>query len=326
MAALPHRGRLTQPELNGLARALIISLALHTLAYGTHMAATRYHWFQNLHVPAWLQRAQQKLAPPLKPIQQVAQEPPLLFVEVNPAINVEPPKQAKHYSDKNSRAANPDADVDSATPKISGAQTVVARTEDSVASKPQPQPLQPSPTPQTEPEAKPKPAQTPGDLAFAKPQTKLRDSEGRDETERPKPRTIAEAVARQQAANSIAGAKMKQEGGVKAKRLETSLDAIATPFGAYDKAVIAAIQSRWYALIDNQPLTRATGKVTLNFHLNYDGRITELHVLETTVGELLTAFCQRAVQDPSPYEVWPSDMRREIGANFRDVTFTFYYY
>jgi len=32
------------------------------------------------------------------------------------------------------------------------------------------------------------------------------------------------------------------------------------------------------------------------------------------------------VLDPAPYGVWPSDMRRMVGANFRDVTFTFYYY
>ena len=56
-------------------------------------------------------------------------------------------------------------------------------------------------------------------------------------------------------------------------------------------------------MIDGQPLTRASGKVTLSFHLNYDGTITEMQVLNTTVSGLLAAMCQRAVLDPAPYGI-----------------------
>lgn len=256
-----------------------------------------------------------------------------MFVEVNPDVAItEPPKKSKYYSSRSSKAANPDARLQTDTPKISGEQTFVPRTQDTPRSKPQPQPqqlqpLQPNPAPEeTEPEAKPKPTLTPGDLAFAKPQIKLRETEGKDDVEHPKsrPRTLAEAQARR-AANSMPGEKMKQAGGVRARAI-SSLDVTATPFGAYDAAVIAAIQTRWYALIDSQPLTRTTGKVMLSFHLNYDGSVTEMQVMESTVSGLLSAMCQRAVLDPAPFGVWPSDMRRMIGANYRDVSFTFYYY
>jgi hypothetical protein len=50
-----------------------------------------------------------------------------------------------------------------------------------------------------------------------------------------------------------------------------------------------------------------------------------MKVNDNNVGELLCLLCQRAVLDPAPYARWPSDMRRVIGDNYREVTFTFYY-
>jgi hypothetical protein len=69
-----------------------------------------------------------------------------------------------------------------------------------------------------------------------------------------------------------------------------------------------------------------TGKVMLRFHLNYDGTITEMTVLENTVGDLLGYVCQKAINDPAPFKPWPEDMRRLVGQNYREITFTFYYY
>jgi hypothetical protein len=50
-----------------------------------------------------------------------------------------------------------------------------------------------------------------------------------------------------------------------------------------------------------------------------------MNVSEQTVSDMLSLLCQRAVEDPAPYARWPSDMRRMIGADYRDVQFTFYY-
>ena len=68
-----------------------------------------------------------------------------------------------------------------------------------------------------------------------------------------------------------------------------------------------------------------SGKVVLRFHLYYDGRITKMEVADSSVGELLALVCQRAVLDPAPYDMWPSDLRRLAKSNFREVQFTFYY-
>ena len=325
--------RFDRTDLDLLGRALVISLAIHLLAFGVYETNRRFHWLQKIPVPAWFKKAQQILVvvPPAKMTPPpTATEPPLMFVEVNPSQSVtEAPKNNMYYSDKSSKAANVEADKETDTPKITGTQTHVAKTEAVLRSqqfplRPATAPAPTQPQPQTETQADAKSSQTPGDLAFAKPQAELRQNDGRQENAQPKPRTIAEAMARQRP-NSIAGEKMKQDGGVKHRAVQAAFDVTATPFGAYDAAIIAAIQSRWYSLIDSQRLTRATGKMVLQFRLNYDGRVTDMTVLENNVGELLGALCQRAVEDPAPFAPWPDDMRRMVGANFREVKFTFFY-
>jgi hypothetical protein len=107
----------------------------------------------------------------------------------------------------------------------------------------------------------------------------------------------------------------------------SSLDSKATPFGEYDTKIVDAIQNRWYQLLDSQRFALdRNGKVTLQFHLNANGTITDMVVVQNTVGDLLGYVCQSAITDPAPFEAWPSDMRRQINANFREITFTFYYY
>jgi len=316
-------------ESTRLAWAFALSVAFHLAVAGTYQTGKHFGWWQNWHTPAWL-RSAKMLTEILKKKEnasrQQSQELPLMFVDVNPAASTpEPPKHSPYYSDKNSKAANPDATADTATPKIEGKQTQMVKTEDVPRTKAFP--LQPAvPTPpakEAQEEAKPKPAYTPGDLTMAKPEDAARKGEG--EAPQPKPKTVAEAKARQQN-NQLSGEKMKQEGGVKRERVVSSLDVMSTPFGAYDAAIIAAVQNRWYDLLDTRKFARdRVGRVTLRFHLNSDGSISELEFVENTVDLALGLLCQSAIKDPSPYNRWPTDMRRLIGADYREVTFTFYY-
>jgi membrane protein involved in colicin uptake len=120
---------------------------------------------------------------------------------------------------------------------------------------------------------------------------------------------------------------MKQEGGMHRQALVPSLDVKATPFGAYDAALVSAVTQRWYDLLDSQQFAMdRNGKVTLQFHLNYDGTVTDMKVAQNTVGDLLGYVCEKAVSDPAPFAKWPSDMRQMVGENYREITFTFYYY
>ena len=316
-------------EYKRLGWALLISLAFHLLCFGGYE-------FTRTVLPVWMQRVKflaalahqlekkKVVTPP-----PVATQPPLMFVEVNPAAATpEPPKNAKYYSSQNSKAANADSQSDTDIPKITGQQEHVPKAEDAPRKS---TPLQPSPAPpkeaqkaeqeQSAEQAKPKPPV--GDLAMAKPEPSLRPDVGT--AERPRPRTIVEAKMRQPQNNQIAGPKMKQDGGVR-RRLEiSSFDAKQTSSGEYDRQFIDAVQNHWYDLLDSQQFAlNRTGKVVLQFRLHYDGRISDMEMKETTVGETLAYVCELAVTDPAPYAKWPSDMRREIGES-RDITFTFYY-
>ena len=321
---------------NPLVTALSISLVIHLALFGGWRVGKHLGWWQ--HQATWLLQWNKKKVPVLKtasvpqPLAARQKEIPLTFVEVDPTqATPEPPKEAKHYGVANTKAANPDAVVETPVPKLEGQQDKVPRLVDNP--KPQPFPLQPSPPPEPakplqEPPPRPKTSEPPGDLAKLKP-ADIKPNDAKADAvigETPvvvpeRPRTLA--AARQQRA-MLAGDKMKQEGGVK-QRGRVSLDVKATPFGAYDAEFIAAVQQRWYNLLESTPFAQRAGKVVLDFRLNYDGRITDMKAGDNDAGELLGLICQKAVLDPAPYRPWPSDMRRLVGANYREVTFTFYY-
>lgn len=343
--------RLERAEVSRLAWAFALSLAFHLLVFGAYQTGKKHNLWQKLHLPAWLhapkilQEAFQKKERPPPP---QPQEIPLMFVNVNSAqATAEPPKTAKYYSDKNSLAANPEPDKITEVPKLSGNQTVVPKTEDVPREKftplqparpvqpaqeapPEVKPPQPArpvqPTQIAQPETKPKPAQPPGDLVMAKPSPTPRATESdANEAKPPRPRTLKEARARQQDSR-LPGEKMKQDGGVSRRHEMASLDTKATPFGAYDRALIEAISQRWFTLLDQREYASdSRGKVVLQFHLHYDGRITDMNESECTAGEVLGLICQKAVLDPAPFAAWPSDMRRTLG-DVRNIQFTFYYY
>jgi hypothetical protein len=318
-------------ETSRLAWAFAISVALHLVFFGGYYGGKKLHVWENLRWPTWLKPVQtlveafQKKPAPETP---KLQEPPLMFVEVSPAqATAEPPKNATFYSSQNSKAANPEIKKPSNLPQISGNQTQVPKTQSTPRT--EYKPLQPTPPPQVAPKGpveqeqqKPKAAEPPGDLALAKPDPKPAKDPGDAPRER-RP-TISELRAQQQA-RLMPGDMMKQEGGVQRHAEISSVDAKATPFGAYDWALVAAIQSRWYALLDERSYASdGKGKVVLHFTLHHDGRITDMSIAETTVTEVLGILCEKAVLDPAPFQAWPAEMRKMMGET-RNIQITFYY-
>src|SRR5687768_14236911 len=306
---------------NPLVAALAISLVIHTSLFGVWRLGKTLGWWEQQ--ATWLLKLTKK-----KPIkisakqlaqmqaQQKAREIPLTFVEVDPTAAVtEPPKDAKFYGAHSAKAANPDVKMEE-QPKIDGKQTQVVKAE--TTPRLNPQPLQPSLPPPDKDAEQSKPKEEPkGDLAKAEPDPG--DSITIPTKERP--RTLAMARAQK----NIVGEKVKQDGGTK-RRGQVSFDVKATPFGAYDAAFIAAVQARWYQLLDSHDFVQRSGKVVLEFRLTHDGRFTEMRMAGNEVGDVLSLLCQRAILDNVPYAPWPADMRRLIGGIHRDVTFTFYYY
>jgi hypothetical protein len=47
---------------------------------------------------------------------------------------------------------------------------------------------------------------------------------------------------------------------------------------------------------------------------------------ENTVGDVWGYLCQESIEESAPFAKWPTDMVRKIGANYLQVSYTFYYY
>lgn len=120
---------------------------------------------------------------------------------------------------------------------------------------------------------------------------------------------------------------MKQEGGVRRRSIVPSFDVKATLFGSYESRLVEAISQRWWDLLaDRAYASDNMGKVIVRFDLHYDGSITGIRITKNTTGaEVLGYVCVKAIQDPAPYQEWPTDMRHEIANGELEVRFTFFY-
>ncbi|MBI3878302.1 MAG: hypothetical protein HY300_20460 [Verrucomicrobia bacterium] len=328
-----------------VATALVISLLLHALCYSGYRLAQQLGW-RGLPLPRWLTETVAKLSPvpksllekKLQPPAPPEREVPLTFVEVDPSLAVpEPPKDAKYYSTHSTVAANPEPPKEVAldVPKIEGAQTKVVKTVEAL--KPNLTPLQPAPTPPQEPQPeqraeqpKPQGGQPIGELAMARPApSPLPLSTGKaeskageaNEAKLERPRTVKEALARAEGSR-LAGEKIKQEGGVRNLGI-VALDVKSSIHGEYDAALIAAVQKRWFDIIGERPIP--AGTVVIQFRLHYDGRISDLKLIDQDVGDLFALFCEKAIQDPAPFARWPLEMRRKLGVDYMDRRFSFLY-
>src|ERR1035441_703634 len=105
--------------------ALLCSLVVHLVVLSVYYSGHKLGWWHPWHPPAWLHlEARKPSLPP--PLAQVSE--PTVFVDVSHA-DADAPVNPKYYSNKNSRAANPDVAMGN-VPKINGRQTDVPKTED----------------------------------------------------------------------------------------------------------------------------------------------------------------------------------------------------
>jgi hypothetical protein len=98
-----------------------------------------------------------------------------------------------------------------------------------------------------------------------------------------------------------------------------------SPFGAYDKKVILAVQSTWYRLIDRFGMYERAGLVTVHFEMLDDGQVQNLKVTDNTAGQILALFCEKAIIESGPFDPLPDNLRALVGKEPREASFTFYY-
>jgi hypothetical protein len=375
--------------------ALLISLLLHAMAFGTWQYRTtllRMPWL------ASLTRLVQVTHPQPSPAHPQVQT--ITFVELNEPrpqnqpdqgkqsqrfmetdasqVTGEKPKNAQYYSDKSTVAANPNNASGKVgdTPYLDGKETKykdkqpmstldvptqsgvsaplvvqagapgsptrVAQPSPPAISKPAPMPPpeKSSVAPQPQPQSPAQPKEIPAvglkiveeqKLAMApKPTAMPNVATGADV---PTPPAATDAGSGAPAFASEPGVAGREIIARKAHLVAagvsragvTAFNVEASPFGAYDKKVIKAIQSRWYQLIDRYGIYESTATVTVYFELFDDGQVKNVKTVEGTDNSILSLFCEKAIIESGPFDPWPDELRALAGKEPRQATFTFYY-
>lgn len=103
-------------------------------------------------------------------------------------------------------------------------------------------------------------------------------------------------------------------------------NSISSPLIKYDQTLVSQIEKKWSEHVQNAQVTLNQGVVViLKFHLNSDGTINDINVIKSTADESLVSMCKKVLAEISPYKPWPDDMKKMVGKDYREMTFTFNY-
>jgi protein TonB len=100
--------------------------------------------------------------------------------------------------------------------------------------------------------------------------------------------------------------KTKIQGSI-SNRGKTSVDALRTPRGVYDKQVSEAVGSRWYYYVGQHRDLYAIGGVKLIFKIDRQGKVRDLRILENSSNSVFANMCEQCVREaeiaPPPPDV-----------------------
>jgi TonB family protein len=91
------------------------------------------------------------------------------------------------------------------------------------------------------------------------------------------------------------------------KRGVSSVNAVGTPLGRYEKNVYSAIGARWYKLCDENRDRVDIGTVRVQFMVAPDGKIGNIKVISGGTSASFTNLCLQSVQDAKPEPI-PEDV------------------
>jgi hypothetical protein len=311
--------------------AILVSLVLH-LAVGFSLAA-----FGNVSTPT--------LPPEETPseltIMDLTPAPPVpknpQFVETDKTReSAEKPKDQTFESNANSLAASEHAPTgDLPLPSQDGKDlpTRDLETHDfslqTQGAQPQPQqPQQPeskpaqSPPPKTKPSEPPKTTPSPAPAVTPQPEqlamltsTPPPAMKAPDETEPSPAPEIAPSIApvaprpKPEAPSSSYQAQKQQTriAGSISNRGPSSVNAVGTPLGRYQKLMYDSVGARWYQHTHERQDLISIGTTRLTFTIDRSGKVSNLKVIENTANEAFAIVCLQSVQElklpPIPEDV-----------------------
>ncbi len=181
----------------------------------------------------------------------------------------------------------------------------------------------PTPTPTATPESTPTPTPTPPkeeELAMLKEApTPVPTPPPANSRRTPRPRTAPRTAYRQQ---SI----LNEMRGNITNRGRSSVAALGTPWGRFQKAVSDAVGSRWYFYVSERGgASIMPDSVQVNFHVLPDGRVENAHVLGAAANQTLASCSLRAVCD-AQIPPMPEELVSTVPGNGVDFTFTFTFF
>jgi outer membrane biosynthesis protein TonB len=109
-------------------------------------------------------------------------------------------------------------------------------------------------------------------------------------------------------------------------RGSSSVNALGTPLGRYEKILKDAVGSRWYAFVDQKRDLINIGTLRLRFYIDRSGQVKDLKITENSSNEAFANVCLQSVLEahlpPIPEDV--ADTLPSEGLEVDGFTFTIY--
>ena len=181
------------------------------------------------------------------------------------------------------------------------------------------------PQPSTAPQENPKPAETPQPTPQPAPMTA---AEQFAMLTRPTPRTqpsTAATPAQMRSKYRPLKDQTRISGNITNRGI-SSVNALGTPLGRYEKILKDSIGSRWYAYVDQKRDLISIGTLQLRFYVDRSGRVKNLKITENTSNESFANVCLQSVLEaqlpPIPDDV--ADTLPPEGLEVDGFNFTIY--
>jgi outer membrane biosynthesis protein TonB len=197
----------------------------------------------------------------------------------------------------------------------------------SATPRPTPQPTatqSPTATPPSTPQPTPTPSADLLAMFRASPPPTARTPGPENEIRSPSPKASPAPVSHPTASSAYRREQIQERmAGNISKRGVSSVNAVGTPLGRYEKTIYDAIGKRWYALCDANRDRVDIGTVHVQFVVAPDGKINDIKVISGGTSESFTNLCLQSVQDAKPGAI-PEDVMAILPAEGLpgDVSFT----
>ncbi len=106
----------------------------------------------------------------------------------------------------------------------------------------------------------------------------------------------------------------------------SSVNALGTPLGRYQKQVVDSIGSRWYIFMEQKRDLVSIGTLRLRFVVDRSGKVKDLKITENNSNEALASVCVQAVFDAQLPPI-PEDVAKNLppeGLEMEGLSFTMF--